>query len=141
MTREEFMVYLNHLNNKEHEQLRDFLTDDVTLEFCDNYTLEKQKPKVLHGIDEYFAHFYSLHAKADEHMELGFCLFDGENLLTEQYTEFRALEDLNLLAGPLKKGEAFCNTNWLCYNFAPDGRINRIRIAHHICNDTPPRFV
>ena len=141
MTREEFLVYLGYLNNCEHEKMKELLADDITLEFYDMPTFEKQTPKVLRGKAEYIAHFDNLHGKAKEHMELGFCLFDGENLLTEQYTEFRALEDTHIQAGTLKKGQVFCNTNWLCYNFDAEGRINRVRIAHHLCHDTPPRFV
>ena len=141
MTRERFLVYLNAMNNAQHDVMREFITDDIVLEFYDKPSLEKQTLKVLRGVDEYSAHFSRLHSRAKEHMELGFCLFDGEVLLTEQYTEFRALEDTVIQAGTLKKGQCFCNTNWLAYNFAPDGRFNRIRIAHFVCHDWEPKYV
>ena len=139
MTRDEFLVYLGHLNNKEHDKINDYITDDIVLEFFDKPTMDKQTRKVLHGRDEYIAHFKALHSKVREVMDLGFFVYNGENLVVEIYVEFHALEDVDLQSVELKKGQVFCATHFLCYSFAPDGRFNRVRIAHHMVHYTPPK--
>ena len=140
MTREEFLVYMNHFNNKEYDGLTKYFADDIVVEYFDNFVLEKQTPKVLHGKDAFVANYMSLHSTVREFLDLGFCLFDGEHLIVELYTEFHALVDTEFTAGMMKKGDVFSVTNWVCYDFDKDGKFKRIRIAHFIVHDTPPRF-
>jgi hypothetical protein len=135
MTREEFLVYMNHFNNKEYDELTKYFSDDIVVEYFDNFAVEKQNPKTLHGKDEFVANYMNLHRTVREFLDLGFCLFDGEHLIVELYTEFHALEDTAFSAGKLKKGEALCVTNWVCYDFSPDGRFSHIRIAHFRVHD------
>ena len=143
MTRDEFMVYLTAKNNMEYDKMQPFVTDDIVLEFSDDGTKSGKPPRIVRGREDYFAHFKKNHTSIREYMDLGFFLSDEENVLTEQYTEFHALEDQNNpsggAVGNLKKGEVLCTTNWLCYNFAPDGRFNRVRIAHHVVHYWPPK--
>ena len=140
MTKDEFLVYMNHFNNKQYDKLSEYFADDVTVEYFDNFVLEKQARRVLHGKQEFVANYMRLHSTVREFLDLGFCISDDKNLIVELYTEFHALEDTNFTAGKMKKGDAFCVTNWVCYDFAPDGKFSRIRIAHFIVHDTPPRF-
>ena len=140
MTREQFLVYMNHFNNKEYDDLTKYFTDDVTVEYFDNFTLEKRPPLVLHGKDAFVANYKGLHSTIREFLDLGFCMTDGEHLIVELYTEFHALVDTNFTAGELKKGEAFCCTNWVCYDLDENDKFKRIRIAHFIVHDEPPRF-
>ena len=140
MTREEFLVYMNHFNNKEYDGLTKYFSDDIVVEYFTNFILEKQTPKVLHGKDEFVASYMTLHSKVREFLDLGFCLYDGEHLIVELYTEFHALEDTDFTAGRMKKGDAFCVTNWVCYDFDQNGKFKHIRIAHFLVHDAPPRF-
>lgn len=131
---------MSHFNNKEYDKLSDFFSDDLIVEYYDKFILEKQTRRVLHGKQGFVDHYTKLHSTVREFLDLGFCLSDDENLVVELYTEFHALEDTEFSAGRMKKGDAFCVTNWVCYNFSPDGKFNRIRIAHFIVHDTPPKF-
>ena len=140
MTRDEFLVYMNHFNNKEYDQLTKYFSDDIVVEYYDNSSLEKQTRKVLRGKDAFVANYMNLHSTIREFLDLGFCVFDGEFLIVELYTEFHALVDTEFSAGRMKKGDAFCITNWVCYNFDENGKFNRIRIAHFIVHYDPPRF-
>jgi len=137
------MVYLTAKNNREYDKMEPFVTEDIVLEFSDDGTLSEKPPRVVSGKEDYMAHFKSSHGKYWEHMDLGFYLCDDDYVLTEQYTEWHALVDQNNpergALGNLKKGEAFCSTNWLCYTFAPDGRFNRVRIAHHRVHRWEPK--
>ncbi len=135
MTRDEFIVYINHFNNREYNALTKYFSEDIIVEYFDNFLVEKQTPKTLHGKEEFVANYMGLHKKFREYLELGFFLTDGKNLLVELYTEFHALEDASFTAGAMKKGEAFCVTNWVCYDFAPDGSFQHIRIAHFRVHD------
>jgi hypothetical protein len=131
---------MNHFNNKEYDDLTKYFSDDVVVEYFDNFVLEKQELKVLHGKDAFVKNYMGLHSKVREFLALGFCVSDDEHLIVELYTEFHALEDTEFTAGMMKKGDAFCVTNWVCYNFSPDGKFNRIRIAHFVVHNDPPRF-
>ena len=139
MTREEFLVYMEAMNNVDHEKMSEFITDDIVLEFYNKPTNEKQTRKIVRGRDEYLEHFKRTHEKVKEILELGFFLYDGTNMIVEIYVEFHPYEDVILNTAELKKGQAYCATHWLCYDFAPDGRFNRIRIAHHLAHDGPPK--
>ena len=140
MTRDAFLKYMNHFNNKEYDELTKYFSDDVVVEYFDDFILEKQERKVLHGKDAFVANYMKLHSTVREFLDLGFCMFDGEHLVVELYTEFHALTDTDFTAGRMKKGDSFCVTNWVCYDFAPDGKFKRIRIAHFVVHDSPPRF-
>ena len=138
MTREKFLVYLGYLNNGDYNKINDYITDDISAEFFDKPSLEKQTHRELHGRDEYIAFFKTLHTRIKEVLKLGFFVFDGETLIVEMNSEFQALEDGSIIAGDLKKGQTHNAIHWICYNFAPDGRINRVRIAHHRSFYEPP---
>lgn len=136
MTREEFLVYMNHFNNKEYSALTGYFSDDIVVEYYDKSYVGKYSHRILHGKDEFIAAYTALHKKLREFLDLGFCLFDGEHMLVELYTEFHALEATSLYdSGELKKGDVHCVTNWVCYDFAPDGRFSHIRIAHFCVHD------
>lgn len=135
MTRAEFLVYMNHFNNKEYGALTEYFSDDIVVEYFDNFLVEQPAPQTLHGKAEFVANYTNLHKTVREFLDLGFCLYDGEHLIVELYTEFHALTDTGFSAGPLGKGDAFCCTNWVCYDFAPDGKFSHIRIAHFRVHD------
>ena len=139
MTRDEFSVYIEHFNNKEYIDLTKYFSDDIIVEYFDNFTVDKQSPKTLRGKEEFVASYTNLHKKFREYLELGFFLYDGTTMAVELYTEFHALDDASFSAGTIKKGETLCVTNWVCYNFSPDGRFSHIRIAHFRNHDPSTR--
>ncbi len=135
MTREEFLVYMNHFNNKEYDALTDYFADNIVVEYFDSFSTGATTHKVLRGKAEFVASYTNLHKNLREFLDLGFCLYDGKNLLVELYTEFHALHDTTFMAGPIKKGEILAVTNWVCYDFDENGKFSHIRIAHFICHD------
>lgn len=139
MTREEFLVYMGHLNNLEHEEMNDYITDDITLEFYDTPTMEKQPHRVLRGRKDYIDHFIENHVNCKEILELGVFLSDDKNLLAEIYVEFHAVQETTLNTVKMSRGQSYCATHFLLYDIAPDGRFSRVRIAHHKAHDTPPK--
>jgi len=135
MTREEFLVYMNHFNNKEYDDLTKYFADDIVVEYFDNFSTTVQTRKILHGKQAFVDSYTNLHKNLREFLDLGFCIYDGTNLLVELYTEFHALCDCKFMAGDIKEGEILAVTNWVCYDFDENGKFSHIRIAHFCCHD------
>ena len=136
MTRDEFLVYMNHFNNKEYDELTKYFSDEITVEYYDKSNIGKHNHRILHGKDAFVAAYTQLHRQVREYLDLGFCLYDGEHLIVELYTEFHALETADFYdSGMLQKGDVHCITNWVCYDFASDGKFSHIRIAHFCVHD------
>ena len=136
MTRDEFLVYMNHFNNKEYSELTEYFSDDIIVEYYDKSYIGKHTHRILRGKEEFVASYTELHKRIREYLDLGFCLYDGEHLIVELYTEFHALEAASMNeSGEMEKGDVFCITNWVCYDFTPEGKFSHIRIAHFCVHD------
>ena len=130
MTREEFLVYMGHFNHKRYADLVDYFCEDIEVQYYDSMQVDAPPAKTLYGRDGFVASYTGLHQNFREFLDLGFFLADDRNVVVELYTEFHALRDATFMAGPMKTGDVFICTNWVCYDLAPDGKFQKIRIAH-----------
>lgn len=133
MTREEFQTYLNYFNTQDYDKLTTYFAEDLEVQYNDNYDITGQYELTLHGIDGFLGFYKQMHQDVLELLELGFCLYDGKNLVVELYTEFLAKNDTVLVVDPLKRGDVVCCTNWACYDFDEQGKFKKIRISHFRC--------
>ena len=121
MTREE-LVYMNHFNNKEYDELTKYF-DDIVVEYFDNLPW-KQNPKTLHGKDESLQTM-NLH-RTVRSSSISALSFDGEHLIVEPYTEFHALETRS--AGR-KRASASRQTGMLRFRRTEDSAIYALLIS------------
>ena len=134
MTRAEFEEYVNYFNTQNYDKLLEYFADDMEVQFNDTYDITGEYELTLHGPGEFLGFYKKMHESILELMEVGFCLFDGTNLVAELYTEFKAKEDTVLVVDKLKKGDVVITTNWVCYDFNEEGKFSKIRIAHWRCH-------
>lgn len=134
MTRAEFEEYINYFNTLNYDKLTEYFADDLEVQFNDTYDITGQYELTLHGKEGFLAFYQEMHKTITELMEVGFCLYDGTNLVVELYTEFQAKEDTTLVVDKLKKGDIVVTTNWACYDFDENGKFKKIRIAHWRCH-------
>jgi hypothetical protein len=136
MNREQYLVYVDHFNNKRYEAVTDYFTPDITVEYFTNLSNQKEPPRTLHGPKEFAASYMSLHEHVREVLELRDFMTQGDLLFAELYTEFHCFKDYPTTSfSPLKKGDIRIMTNWVMYNMTPDDRMTRIRIAHFRMHD------
>ena len=132
MTREEFLVYMDHFNNKRYDELKKYFAPNVRFQYHTKFTNEPQDVRVRIGPDGFVKHYQELHPRVREQLDLGVCLSseDGKYLFVELYTEFHALVDTMFTAGPMKKGDVFCCTNFILYELDENGKFVDVMIAH-----------
>jgi hypothetical protein len=132
MTREEFLVYMDHFNNKRFDEIIKYFSPDVRFQYHTRFTNEPQEVRVRYGPEGFVKHYKDLSARIRERLDLGLLLSsdDGKNLFVELYTEFHALEDTVFTAGPMRKGDVFCCTNFVLYDLDEDGKFTDVKIAH-----------
>ena len=140
MTRQEFLEYVDHFNNKRYDAVTSYFMPDCTVEYFSNMSNPRgSEPKTLHGPAEFIKSYSNLHDHVKELMELGFFIQQGNQLVVELYTEFHCFNDFVMNSGPIKKGDVVIMTNWVVYDFEGD-KFKRIRIAHFRMHDKKPRL-
>ncbi len=93
MTRDEFLVYISHFNNKRYDELVKYFTDDIVVTYFVDMKTGTPKPQVLNGPAAFVENYKHLHDTVEEKMELGKMVTDGKNLYVELWTEFHFKKD------------------------------------------------
>ncbi len=141
MTREEFLVYEDLFNKKDYAGVTSYFNPDCQVDYMDTFTVGSQnKPKELHGPEEFIASYKKLHENFKEFLDLGIFLADDKNMVVEFHTEFIAMRDAEFLGGPCKKGQVFAVNQFCIYDFDENGKYSRIRISHFRVLSNDPDF-
>ena len=131
MTREQYLEYADHFNNKRYDAVTSYFTPDVTVEYYDNATGPQTQARTLNGPQAFIDSYKKLHETVREVLELRDFLSTEDRVFTELYTEFHTLVDIPAPPGKpaRRKGDVSVMTNWVMYDMV-DGKMKRIRIAH-----------
>ncbi len=132
MTREQYLEYVDHFNNKRYDAVTSYFAPDITVEYYDSATgPQDQKPRTLYGPQAFIDSYKQLHESVKEVLELGDFLSTEQRVFAELYTEFHTFKDSPASEGrPGRvKGTVSVMTNWVMYDMK-DGKMTRIRIAH-----------
>jgi hypothetical protein len=131
MNRKQFLVYIDHFNNKRFSEAAKYFNPAVTVEYPDNFSGPNIVPHTLHGPKEFIANYEALTANVREVLEVGAFISRGSQFFVELYTEFHAFRDARSNTGrQWKKGDISIMTNWVLYDLDEKGKFQRIRIAH-----------
>ncbi|MEM0488614.1 MAG: nuclear transport factor 2 family protein [Candidatus Bathyarchaeia archaeon] len=131
MQKEDYLVYVDHFNNKRYDKLMAYLCPDVIIEYSSAFVPVGEKPRTLKGRDEFVNFYRTLHTFVDEYLELMDFLSNEKLVFAELYTEFYCFKEPPKELGLYwREGEIRIMINWVLYNIAADGRFERIRIAH-----------
>ena len=131
MTKEQYLEYVDHFNNKRYDAVTSYFTPDITVEYYDNATGPQTPARTLNGPQGFIDNYKQLHETVKEVLELGDFLSTETRLFVELYTEFHTFKDTPATPGRpgRKKGDISVMTNWVMYDMQ-DGKMKRIRIAH-----------
>ena len=131
MTREQYLEYVDHFNNKRYDAVTSYFTPDITVEYYDNATGPQTQARTLNGPQAFIDSYKKLHETVREVLELRDYMSTEDRVFTELYTEFHTIKDIPAPPGKLarKKGDVSIMTNWVMYDMV-GGKMKRIRIAH-----------
>jgi hypothetical protein len=131
MNRKEYLEYVAHFNKKEFDQVAEYFTPDITVEYPDNFFGKDEIPATLHGPKEFINNYMGITENTKEVLEVGAYMYENKQAFVELYTEFITFKDSDpKLARKAKKGDVRIMTNWVLYDFDDKGKMKRIRIAH-----------
>jgi len=121
MTKEEFLRYLGHFNNKRYAEMAPYYAEDVEIQ------LPGMTLKGPQGIVSFYTDF---HTYVREHVDVKYLVTDDNAVAAEMYTEFECFRDYPNVAMPFKKGETRRLLNFVHYDLE-GGRFKRIRVARY----------
>ncbi|MCL2110783.1 MAG: hypothetical protein FWH32_00730 [Clostridiales bacterium] len=137
MTREDFLVYMDHFNNMRYDELVKYFTDDIQVKYFTDMKRGAPRGDIADGPAAFVANYKQLHSTLIEKLELGKYVATDENIFCELWTEFHFTKDNpDFSAGPMKKGDVFVCTNFVLYFLDENGKFKEIHIAHHLVH--PP---
>lgn len=132
MTREEFLKYMDHFNNKRWDKVTSYFCPDVTLEYPDSFGNPGTPGRTLHGPQEFIANYQAITANVKEILNLGAFMSQGNQFLVELITEFHVFRDPPEGERALgKKGDVIVMNQNVIYDTDEKGKFKRIRIFHH----------
>jgi hypothetical protein len=136
MNKEQFLIYIDHFNNKRYDSVTGYFDPNVTVEYYSNWANPLSPARTLHGTQEFINSYKLLHEHVREALEVGDFMSNDKLMFVELYTEFHCIKDhLNFSFKPLKNGEVLIMTNWVMYNMENE-KMKRIRIAHFRTHDS-----
>jgi hypothetical protein len=136
LNRQEFLVYVDHFNNKRYDSLTSYFVPDITVEYYDNATYEGTPARTVRGREGFTANYKGLHEHTHEFLELGDFVAQGNLMVVELYTEFYTFtEPTPAYRDRFKKGDVKIMTNLVIYNMDEKDKMKRIRIAHFRMHD------
>jgi len=121
MTKDDFLRYIDHFNNKRYDQIVPYYAEDVEIQLP-NITLRGPQ-----GIVSFYTDF---HTCVHEHVDVKYLVTDENAVAAEMYTEFECFRDYPNAALPFKMGETRRLLNFVHYDLE-DGRFKRIRVARY----------
>jgi hypothetical protein len=121
MTKEDYLRYIDHFNNKRYEKFAAYYAEDVEVNLS-SITLKGPQ-----GIISFYTDF---HTYVREFVDVKFLVADDAGVAAEMYTEFDCFRDYPNTALPFKKGEVRRMLNFVHYDLA-DGKFKHIRVARY----------
>jgi hypothetical protein len=131
MTRQQYLEYADHFNNKRYDAVTSYFTPDVTVEYYDNASGPQTQARTLYGPQAFIDSYRKLHETTREVLELRDFLSTEDRVFTELYTEFHTIKEVPAPQGGManKVGDVRIAINWVLYDMV-GGKMKRIRIAH-----------
>lgn len=132
MTREEFLVYMDHFNNHRWDKVTSYFGEDFTLEYPDSFGHPGSPARTLHSPEEFIANYRAIAANVREVLNLGAFMSQGNQFFVEFITEFHVFRDAPEGTSYLgKKGDVTVMNQCVLYDLDEKGKFKRIRIFHH----------
>jgi hypothetical protein len=127
MTREEFLLYMDHFNNHRWDKVTSYFGEDFTLEYPDSFGTPGKPANTLHSPQEFIKNYQGIAANVREVLNLGAFMSYGNQFFVEFVTEFHVFRD-----APMgKKGDIIVMNQCVLYDVDEKGKFKRIRIFHH----------
>ena len=127
MTREEFLVYMDHFNNHRWDKVTSYFGTDFTLEYPDSFGAPGKPANTLHSPQEFIKNYQGIAANVREVLNLGAFMSHGSQFFVEFVTEFHVFRDTAMG----KKGDIIVMNQCVLYDVDEKGKFKRIRIFHH----------
>lgn len=121
MTRDDYLRYIDHFNNKRYDQIAPYYADDIEVNLS---TITLKGPQ---GIVAFYTDF---HTYVREFVDVKYLVMDAGGVATELYTEFDCFRDYPNPALPFKKGDVRRVLNFVHYDLE-NGKFKRIRVARY----------